>query len=248
MVKYFLKIEGFEGPLDLLLYLVKLHEINILDIDIADLTEKYLKHLRLMEFKDLHQAAVFLDMAATLCLLKAQTLLGEREIELTDDSTEKTLTSEDLQRQLLEYGTFKSAGEYFNEILGQDRQWSSLEGRYYWDKQEGLERPVTGDPWVLVVLYEQMLGGVSERVATQVTTTTEQVPLADVMDQVRQELEKLERVALQDWYSRIPSRYELVAYFLAVLELVKNRIIQVQQNEVMGAIWLSREKAEHGSH
>mgnify|MGYP005705947815 CR=1 FL=1 len=160
---YFIKTEQFEGPLDLLLHLVKVNEIDIFDIDILRLTEEYLSYLRHMKFDDLQQAGDFLEMAATLIEIKTRQLLPtETKSKAEDGGDDDPMRS--LQERLLEYETFRNAATFFQQMpqMGVDiqtsREWQRLDPIY-----EDVESPLTGDAATLVVIYVHMLVEMLER-------------------------------------------------------------------------------------
>ena len=164
--KLFLKINQFEGPLDLLLHLIKVNEIDVFNIDIYLLTNQYLEYLRLIEFDDLSDAGEFLEMAATLIEIKSRMLLPTEKKddleELDDDDPRKPL-----QERLVEYETFGKVAEYFERLpqVGVDIQ-TNNEFKRLEQEYAHVESPLKGDPTSLVILWEQMLRDFSEKKAS----------------------------------------------------------------------------------
>src|SRR3989338_1297361 len=108
---HFVRLDQFEGPLDLLLHLVKVHELNIFDIDLHVLIVQYLEYLRMVQFRDLQDAAAFMEMAASLCGIKSRNLLPGAEQAALGGIEEDGLDSkENLQQRLFDYQTFSQAG------------------------------------------------------------------------------------------------------------------------------------------
>ena len=108
--KYFLKLDHFEGPLDLLLYLVKSHELDIFDIDLFVLTSQYLDFLRVVEFKNLQEASTFIEMAASLIEIKSRLLLPLNEQSKTEEELSEEENPENIRQRLITYDLFKKIG------------------------------------------------------------------------------------------------------------------------------------------
>ncbi len=236
---YFLKINQFEGPLDLLLHLIKVNEIDVFNIDIYLLTNQYLEYLRLIEFDDLADAGEFLEMAATLIEIKSRMLLPTEkkdEEELFDDDDPR----KPLQDRLVEYETFGKVAEYFERLpqVGVDIQtnneWKRLEGEY-----EHVESPLKGDSTSLVILWEQMLRDFSERKPPAIhQAKMHLVSVEEKIEELTEHLKTAKFSLFQGFYDRFKSRYELVAYILAVLEMTRWRKLKVYQQEILGPIWI----------
>lgn len=241
MANYFLKLDHFEGPLDLLLHLIRVNEIDVFNIDIYLLTTKYLEHLRLIDFRDLSEAGEFLEMAATLIEIKSKMLLpnehrGENGDE-DDDDPRRTL-----QERLVEYEKIKSAAEFLasRPQLGVDivpsNEWKRLESKY-----EHIEAPLYGDAATMVVVYEQILQEFSERKPVKVVEAkTHLVTVEEKINELQKLLETVQFALFQGFYKKFQSRYELVVYILAVLELCKWDKAHVYQTELLGPLWLYR--------
>lgn len=239
---YFVKTDQFEGPLDLLLHLIKVHEIDIFAIDVFVLTNEYLSYLRLMKFNDLQQAGEFLEMAATLIEIKTRMLLPHDEKtaslgEVTeDDDPIKTL-----QERLLQYEMFRNAAEHFSQMpqmgveIQTNNEWQRLEPVY-----EHIEAPLSGEAATLVVLYEQMLKALSERKNAKVTAKINRISVEETIEKVHVEIEQARFMLFQGMYNRFQSRDELVVHIMAMLELSKQKRINIYQAEHFGPIWLYR--------
>ncbi len=245
--EYFIKVEGFEGPLDLLLYLVRVHELNIFNIDIKKLTNQYLNYLRLVKFRSLQQASSFLQMAASLCHLKVKMLLEE---EINDElafDDEDEMTAEDLQRRLIAHSTFQKAGEYFATRISAEKPWTSQGwkpmSKLLLEKEPGIK----GDAFVLLILYEQLLSTLPERQPKKVTVFEESISLDEVSKKIKNYLLKLQGIIFQKLYTKISSRYELVAHIIAMLQLVRDGEAGINQEDFCGPIWLYEAGQEHKS-
>jgi segregation and condensation protein A len=237
---YFVKTDQFEGPLDLLLHLIRVHEIDIFAIDVLRLTEEYLRYLRLIEFSDLQQAGEFVEMAATLIEIKSRMLLPHDKVagegEDGDDDPVRSL-----QERLLQYEMFRSAADHFSQMpqlgveIQPNNEWNRLAPLY-----ADIEAPLTGEPATLVVLYEQMLRELSERKKAKVNLKTHRITVEETIDKLEKEIETTRFALFQGYYNRLQSRDELVVYTLAMLELSKMKRIQIYQQDLFGPIWMYR--------
>jgi segregation and condensation protein A len=239
--EYFVKLERFEGPLDLLLHLIRVHEIDIFAIDIFKLTTEYLNYLRLMKFDDLADAGAFIEMAATLIEIKSRSLLPTPEGqgkggEDDDDDPVKTL-----QERLIQYELFRRAAEEFAAMpqLGVEIQTSCEYDRLAL-LYEHIESPLTGDPATLIVLYEQMLRGLAERKNSKIEAKTHTVSLEQTIDRLSEYVHTVRFALFQGLYNRFASRYELIVNILAVLELAKVHKLKFYQQDLTGPLWVYR--------
>ena len=242
---YFVRLRSFEGPLDLLLHLIKVNELDIFDIDLIALTTQYLDYLRLIEFRDIKDAATFLGMASSLIEIKSRQLLPNQGADLSEegdaDGNESTLES--LQKRLIEYDMIQQAGGYLaslthgNKLLISPKEHIRLEAEYGEHCKE-----VRGETSVLLILYEQMLSTLSERIPTKITASGEKITISEAMERLRQMVEKMRLLCFQKSFSQFQSRYELVAHIMAVLQLVRESQINIYQEDLSGPIWLSHKE------
>jgi segregation and condensation protein A len=238
---YFVKTDQFEGPLDLLLHLIRVHEIDIFAIDVLRLTEEYLRYLRLIQFADLQQAGEFVEMAATLIEIKSRMLLPHDKVagDGDDDGIDDPIKS--LQERLLQYEMFRGAADHFSQMpqlgveIQPNNEWNRLAPLY-----DDIEAPLTGEPATLIVLYEQMLRELAERKKAKVTAKTHRITVEDTIDKLALEIEQQRFALFQGYYNRLQSRDELVVYTLAMLELSKMKRIQIYQQDLFGPIWMYR--------
>ena len=244
---YQLKLNQFEGPLDLLLHLIKVNEIDIFNIDIFRLTTQYLEYLRLIKFDDLGDAGEFLEMAATLIEIKSRMLLPRDEKKAEDLLGEED-PRRSLQERLLEYEKFKQAAEelsvrpHYGIAIQTSQEWRRLEPLY-----EDIEGPLIGDPASLVILYEQMLRSLATRKPpVRVEAKTHMVTVEQKIEELGRLLETVNFALFQGFYKRFQSRYELVVYILAVLELSKWGKLKTYQQELNGPLWIYRSTFDEG--
>jgi len=222
-----LALGDFEGPLDLLLYLIRQEQINIYDIPIARITDEYLRYLNLMQELDLTVAGDFLVMAAQLIELKSRMLLprdpSAEEEELLDPRTE-------LVDRLLEHQKFKAAAEVL---------WSRATVERAVFTRAELETDKT-NPEVavglfdLLTVFQQILSRHKEEV--QLEIAREEISMADMIERLRNMVRSAGEVNLRTFFERTQSRRELVVAFLSVLELVRMAEISLRQRETFGEI------------
>lgn len=224
------QLEIFEGPLDLLLHLIKKNEVSITDIPIATITEQYLSTLELIQSLNLDVAGEFLVMAATLIHIKSRMLLPPGEEE--DEEEEGGDPREELIRRLLEYQRFKEAAEELEkrEILRRDVFVRPSEVP---DEMEsvGFEGLSLFD---LISALRHVLDRFPEERVHEVTL--ERISVREKMSSLLDDLQRRGKVIFQSLFEAAVSRLEVVVTFLAMLELVKIRAIRVAQEEREGPI------------
>lgn len=241
MSGHYLKLDHFEGPLDLLLHLIKVNEIDIFNIDILLLSTQYLKYLRLMDFSDLADAGEFVEMAASLIEIKSATLLPRDGPEETEDE-EAEDPARDLKERLLQYEAIQKAGEFLREkpMFGVEIQ-TNHEWNRLFPSFEGIEAPLKGDAASLVILYEQILRDFSERKpGAKVEAVTHTIGISDVIDKLKNLLNTVKFTLFQAFYKDLKNRYELVVYIMAVLEMSRWGEAKIFQQEMNGAFWVFR--------
>lgn len=245
-IGYYLKLERFEGPLDLLLHLIKVNEIDIFQIDIFVLTTQYLEHLRVMEFDDLSHAGEFIEMAATLIEIKTRQLLPQTDQpgDVGDDEVEDPL--KDLQKRLLDYETFRAASQFFAACpqvgveIHTSHEWQRLS-----DSFSGVEGPLRGDPVSMVFLYEQVLKDFTERKPEIVhEAVTHRVGIAETIDKMIALLETVKFAVFQSLYKDFKSRYELIIHIMSVLEMSARGQAKLYQETVKGPLWVYKKDFE----
>ena len=238
---YFVKTDRFEGPLDLLLHLIKVHEIDIFAIDVLLLTQEYLGYLRLMKFNDLGEAGEFLEMAATLIEIKTRMLLPHDEARAEGDDADDDDPMRTLQERLIQYETFRNVAEHLSQMpqMGVDIQANQEYGRLL-PLYEHIEAPLTGESATLVVLYEQMLRELGERRKSRVEAKVNRISVEETIDRMAKDIEQSRFALFQGLYNRLQSRDELVVHLLAMLELSKMKKLNIYQQDLFGPIWIYR--------
>ncbi len=224
---YKIKLDIFEGPLDLLLHLIKKNEVDIYDIPISVITEQYLEYIELLKEMNLNLAGEFLVMAATLVHIKSRMLLPVPELASEED--DGIDPREELIQRLLEYQRYKEAGE---DLAGRRRLGRDvfLKGPFAAPEVPAEEtRPLDVSIFALVEALKDILkraGG-----DTVMEITAERFNVADKINHVLERLDRSGSVTFVSLFDDTAPRGEIIVTFLAVLELVKLLLIKVHQTE-----------------
>jgi segregation and condensation protein A len=230
---YQVKLEVFEGPLDLLLHLIKREEVDIYDIPVARITDQYLRMIDMMQDMNLDVAGEYLVMAATLMHIKSRLLLPPSETD-ADEPEEDPRT--ELVQQLLEYQRYREAALALGSrpVLLRDvfRREPDAPAR---DAEEGVRLRDVSLADLLEAFRE-----VLERAARESfhEIVHEEISVAECVDVIVRRLEAEGRLRFADLFADGPNRRRLVATFLALLELVKAQAIRACQEEEFGEILL----------
>ncbi len=237
---YEIHLEKFVGPLDLLLHLIRKNEMDIYDIPIAEITTQYLGILDAMQHLNLDVAGEFLLMAATLLHIKSRLLLPVSEEELVEE--EEADPRAELVRRLLEYQKYKDAAGSLEHLpqLGREvfaRKFPAAE----LEEAENTELEAVG-LFELVEAFRALLQQAPEPYVHQVEM--ERLSVSDRINVILTRLSGRESLAFNEIFSARPERNEVVVSFLAILELVKMRLVRLLQNARFGNIWLYPAVAE----
>ncbi|NIP37463.1 MAG: segregation/condensation protein A [Candidatus Dadabacteria bacterium] len=225
-----IQLESFEGPLDLLLHLIKKHEIDIYDIPIAMISEQYNQYIDLMKQLDLDIVGDYLKMAAELGYIKSRMLLPKPEAAEEDEEAEDP--REELVKRLIEYQRYKDASyQLFSlDLLGRDTYARKFDEISSMDLQE-FQDPLRVDLWTLIEAFKTVI----ERKNTQaeeekdLIIETSFVTVEDKMEEIIQRLEEYESFIFHDLFELGMSRMNLIITFIALLELVKQQVVSVYQ-------------------
>lgn len=235
-----IRLESFEGPLDLLLYLIQSHELDISKISISRITDQYLVYVKLMQELNFDIASEFLVMAATLIHWKSKALLPQ-EAKAGDATAgeEAGMSQEDLIRQLLEHQRFNAAGQELAQLpkLGEDV--FTRPNRKPPIERVWKEMGITS----LALTYQDMLARARRRTTI---LKKETVSLADKIAVFADRLEVGVPIEMSKMYSVLPTRPEVVATFLASLELSRLRKLKLHQQKTYDEIYLELLESLHG--
>ena len=244
---YEVKIDAFEGPLDLLLYLIRKDEVDIYDISVAEIAEQYIEYINLMKMLDLDIAGEFLVMAATLLQMKSEAMLPAG---VTVDYEEPMMTREELVRQLLEYKRFKDVAVALSQK--QESQ-QNLYARSF--VEPGLEDfdlkefRINATLFDLLSAFRTVLQGIPEEQLTGLHEEmfTVQQKITEIMGRFK----KSKRLEFNSLFSSVCSKLEVIVTFLALLELIRMKRIIARQAQLFSKIWLYErqvKRLETGDH
>ncbi|MDO8661974.1 MAG: segregation/condensation protein A [Candidatus Omnitrophota bacterium] len=237
-MNYKIKLEIFEGPLDLLLYLVKKDHLNIYDIPISKVTEQYSQYLNLMQMLDLNIAGEFLVMAATLMQIKSKMLLPAQE-GATEEAQEDP--REELVRRLLEYEKFKEIAENLRKKETDQREIfkrPKLEAEK--KPQEDKETYFEASIFDLINAFSQALKDIPKEVFYEVVK--DKFTVEEATHQILHLLLVKPEVKLSELFGQAKNKLEIIVTFLAILELIKVKEITARQSELFQEIEIVRNK------
>src|SRR6201997_2996041 len=226
----------YEGPLDLLLDLIRKQDIDIYDIPIAKITAQYLAYVEKLRELDVNVAADFIYMAAVLIHIKSKMLLPKDPIA-TSEALEDPRA--ELVNRLVEHEKFKSAAQMLLQKQQiEDAVWSNPAIKEFMDA-EGTEPELAADVIDLVKTFQQILERARNRPILQVDEET--VTVGQMIDYLRRRLSLEERpIRLKQMLRNIGSRQALLCIFLAMLELVRLQAIQLRQDRMVGEVLIRK--------
>jgi len=228
-------LEIFEGPLDLLLYLIRKNEIDLYDIPIKLITEQYLRYLDLMKMLDLDFAGEFLAMAATLMQIKSRMLLPEEDREEEEEEEDPRW---ELVKQLLEYRRFRSKAEDFHRMeLEREKRFVRAGEEPELAPPEELPS-VQVDIFQLLDAFSRVLSEAEKRQPSEMKP--DPFSLDDGRKRVLSRLKENRPVDFVSLFNRGEERSRIVVIFLAVLELIRKKIIRVIQETHFGKIMIEK--------
>ena len=227
-------LDTFEGPLDLLLYLIRKHNLDVLDIPMASLTRQYMAYVEAMRANQLELAAEYLLMAALLIEIKSRMLLP-RPVQAGSEEEDPRA---ELVRRLLEYERMKAAAQGINELPQAGRDFTLVQ--IWLDKEVEHRLPgVNPDD-----LRNAWLGLVARaRVTRHHRITREQLSVREHMSRILRNLQNLRFVRFEDLFDADVGVPVLVVTFLAILELARETLVQVTQQSAFSPIYI---KLNHG--
>lgn len=221
-------LEAFEGPLDLLLYLIRRQNLDILDIDVAEITRQYLGYIELMASIQLELAAEYLVMAAMLAEIKSRMLLPRQQSEEEDEEDPRA----ELIKRLQEYERFKKAAEDIDELprMGRDIHRATAEAP---DRDQQRPHPDV-DIRELVTALADVLKRSEMFESHQIEM--EKLSTRERMSQVMENLRDNQFVPFVALFTLEEGRLGVVVTFLAVMELIKESLVEIVQSDAFGPI------------
>ena len=236
--KYSIKIENFEGPLDLLIYLIEKNKMDIYDINLAEITDQYIEYLNKMEEMNLEIASEFLVMASTLLYLKSKKLLPKQEEESEE------LTEEELIRRIIEYKKYKEITKIFKEkysifsnIIEKNQEEIKLPKR-------NLEKNYGKD--IIPKVYKALVERTNQRLNKNAQNIekialVENYTVASKVKEMFKVLVKQKRFVFNKMFSiKQKNKQEVVTAFSGLFELSRRNKVQTSQDEIYGDIVVER--------
>jgi segregation and condensation protein A len=234
---YKVKLDAFEGPLDLLLFLIKKSEVDIYDIPVADITQQYLEYIEIIKLLDIEAASDFILMAATLMRIKAQMLLPKPETEEVDDIDDPR---QELVYRLLEYKRFKDIALGLGDREREARK--TFPRGHYKFEHNGVETTVLDNSDV--TLFD-LVAAFKKVVETRPKVTVHRVEEIDVTleKQIQFVLDAVEKNGTIEFVQLFKTKQDkvvLIVTFIAILELIKQQKIKATQTKTFGQIIIKR--------
>ena len=230
---YPIRLQNFEGPLDLLLHLIRQHELNVYDIPIALITQQYLEYLEVMQELDLDVAGDFLVMAATLIHIKSRLLLPRPAPEQATEDEEDPRDA--LVRRLVEHQQFKAAAEMLHEReTVRSAQWTRAETRLAEIAGEAPEPELEVDLFSLMTAFKAVVERAKQRPAMYLPM--EQMSIEQRIEQLSVRLTGVEAMGFEDLFDDVAQRADLIVTFLAILEMIRLKVLRVFQTGAGGPI------------
>ena len=230
------KIGDFEGPLDLLLFLIRKSEVNIYDIPIAEITDQYLRYLEYATKVNLDNITEFYSLAVTLLHIKSQMLLPV-EVEFDDETGDPR---QELVERLIEYQKYKKISDLIAE-KGREVEWMIERKK----KQRILPFPEEDELWEQIEVWD-LLKTFSNLMASlsseRIIDLYEEVSINEKLTLIHEHLERKGEFLFTDLITRSGSVMDIVCSFLAVLEAVKGKLIEIYQNRMFGDIRIRSKK------
>jgi segregation and condensation protein A len=232
---YKVKLEVFEGPLDLLLYLIRKDEVDIYDISIERVTSQYLEYLETFRMLDLDIAGEFVVMAANLIYIKSRSLLPVHQQPPEEDAEEED-PRWDLIRQLIEYKKFKDAAFQLQRWeMQQEGLVVRVPGKPVFEDPVGLLKSEVGI-FDLISAFRKVLKRIEQKREDLREIFEESFTVADKIDYIMRSIPGGKSVSFSDLFAFAASRAEIAVTFLALLELIRMKQVSVLQSELFGEI------------
>jgi segregation and condensation protein A len=228
------ELTEFRGPLDLLLFLVRKHEVEIADLPIAPITEQFLQYLEVLQELNVNDVGDFVEMASTLIEIKSRSLLPHTE-EIEEPIEDPR---QDLVRRLLEYKRYKDAASMLEE---RGRKWQDRFPRLSTDlpprTRDLSEEPIREvELWDLVSAFGRIL---REQAANSPSNIVyDDTPIHVYMERIHSQLLAQSKLSLTALFQPCPNKSAMIGLFLATMELVRHHGVRLEQSELFDEIWI----------
>ena len=235
---YTVKLDAFEGPMDLLMHLIEKNKIDIYDIPISRLTEQYLEYLQCFKEFNIEIASEFLVMAATLLQIKSRILLPKQPKAIADDDDEDP--RQELIERLLEYRRFKEVSGILDDL-------AEKQGKYFYREASSLpihHLPPENVSVNLLVEAFRMVLAANEEVETVGIVRREHYSVKNKMEYIKALIESGGCVLFTNAFIQAGTKEELITTFLALLELMKLKMVIIRQEQSFAPIYLYARNGE----
>lgn len=228
--EYKVNLDIYNGPVDLLLYLIRKEEVNIYDIPIARITDQYLEHIEALQILDMDIVGDFLVMAATLMYIKSYMLLPRTTAREEEEEEEDPRLF--LVKQLLEYKQYKESSLMLASKAAEwEKKWPRMIKPFpleTTDEDKGEQLPLEGIRiWDLLQKFSQLMKQTLSNVSAKVTY--DDTPIQDYMNEVLERVHLHTMISFTDLFEGIRERSRIIGFFLALLELVRLNRIRIEQ-------------------
>lgn len=244
MSEYTVKFEVFEGPLDLLLYLIKKEEVDIYQVNLTQIATQFIEYIEVMRMLDLEIAGEFLVMAATLMYIKSKELLPVEQRPAVEEEEEGEDPRWELIRQLVEYKKFKDAAAQLQQLeVLQEEIFPHVPGVVKFEAEE----PATTRPQASLFDLINAVNSVLKRIGNRDESREiyeERWTVSEKIESLLTELTANKSIRFSVLFERAQTRTEVVVTFLAMLELIRLRQLRAMQSEAFGEIEICRAPAE----
>jgi len=229
-----IRLDIFEGPLDLLLYLIKKSHLNVYDIPITNVVDQYIQFLDLMKLLDINLASEYLVMAATLISIKSKMLLPRLE---TEEGEEEIDPRDELVQKLLEYEKFKDAADFLKVKERERLKYITRPQNTQMPKEVYIEASI----FDLISAFKSALKDVPREIFFEIIK--DEYTVEEKIHSIVHMLLKGKKIALDELFSQARSKIEIVVTFLAILELIKLREIVAVQENLFDSIIIARRES-----
>lgn len=236
-MKYEIELEAFEGPMDLLLHLINDEKIDIYDIPINSITEKFLVYIEDMESLNLEVASDFLVMASTLIEIKSKMLLPKPKLDVDEEEIDPR---SELVTRLIEYKKYKEVSVKLKEL-------ETVQSKVYYKPKEEIEivEDIVLEDMEMEVLLRSISNIIKNRTKEEKHSIVdhiqrEEYTVEGCMHTLRKDIEKKEELSFTSLLSLNTTREEIITYFLALLELVKIKLVTVKEDENLSDLIIKR--------
>ena len=242
MADYRVKLEVYNGPMDLLLYLIRRDEIDIYNLPVAQITSQYMEYMNLIDELDVDLAGEFLVMAATLMELKSLMVIPRDEVEGEEGEDDPTDPRLELIHQLLEYKRFKDAagmledaaeeraGRYHRPLVDLERVKKELKSEQELDME-------SVQVWDLMDAFTRLMKATLANKATH-DVIRDDTPIDIYETRILERAQKDNPLKFEAVFERAENREEMVGMFLAILELMRHRLVKIEQEKAFGDIYI----------